>query len=125
MKYLLFFLIFVTPILAVEKRYDATIISVYDGDTCTALITLPLDVSKTEKIRILGIDAPEMPTPEGIKSKDVLSRKILNQKVVIVTHGDVREKYGRLLADIIYKDLDIATFMKDVGAAKAYDGGKR
>jgi micrococcal nuclease len=40
--------------------YKAKIISVYDGDTVTAVIDLGFEITKKIKIRLYGINAPEI-----------------------------------------------------------------
>ena len=53
--------------------YKAKIISVYDGDTVTAVMDLGFNITNKIKIRLHGINAPEIrgkKRPEGLKSKD-------------------------------------------------------
>lgn len=40
--------------------YQAKIISVYDGDTCTAVIDLGFRISFEIKLRLAGINTPEL-----------------------------------------------------------------
>ena len=90
--------------------YSAHIKSVYDGDTVTAHINLGLGVVLTDqKIRLLGIDTPEMrgdERPEGIKSRDYLRSLVLNKMVDLYTHRDKRGRYGRILGVIVVKKED-------------------
>ena len=89
--------------------YSATITQVYDGDTITADIDLGFHtVIKDQKIRLFGINTPEVRGPErdqGIKVRDWLRLQILNKPVVLHTFKDRRDnekkgKYGRWLADV-------------------------
>jgi endonuclease YncB( thermonuclease family) len=123
--FVLCFLTSLMPTVAIEKRYDATVLQVIDGDTVDAIIELGLDVSKKERIRLDGIDSPEMNTPEGKKAKDFLEKKIKGRPVILVTYSDGREKYGRLLAEIIYEEQNINNLLVQRNLAKPYDGGKR
>ena len=77
----------------------------YDGDTVTADITLGLGIVLTDqKIRLLGIDTPEMrgiEREEGIRSRDYLRGLILDKTVDLYTHKDKRGRYGRLLGTLV------------------------
>lgn len=88
-----------------EYLYLATIVSVYDGDTITVDIDLGFGVElKKQKIRLFGIDAPEVrgeERPEGLKTRDWLREKLLEGTVVLLkTHRDRKGKYGRWLAEV-------------------------
>lgn len=86
--------------------YRATVVSVYDADTITVDVDLGFhQKSEQIKLRLFGINAPEMrgpERPEGIVSRDWLRDEILDQEIVIRTYKDGRGKgkYGRWLADI-------------------------
>ncbi len=72
------------------------VFSVADGDTVTVKIG-----KKEEKIRLIGIDAPELSQkPWGNKSKEFLQSMISSSgwKVSVEYDIDRRDKYGRLLA---------------------------
>jgi endonuclease YncB( thermonuclease family) len=72
---------------------------VIDGDTLWAQIECGFDTVIREKLRLRGIDCPELSTPEGKKAKDFSSKKLpAGSTIVITTHKD--DKYGRYLADI-------------------------
>lgn len=85
-------------------QYIAEITDVYDADTVTANIELGFRSGlRGVKLRLLGIDAPEMrgaEKAEGRKSRDWLRDRILNKRVFIKTHKDKTGKYGRWLAEI-------------------------
>ena len=91
------------PTKAQTYLYRAYVISVYDGDTCEVKVDLGFSVHFTMKLRLHGLDAPELrgPTkPEGIKSRDYLRDLILNKDVIIETFKDAKGKYGRYIAKI-------------------------
>lgn len=81
--------------------YKALVTKIYDADTLTVDIDLGFGVLlKGQKIRMLGINAPEIKgetNAEGIKSRDALRSKILNKEIILTTHKDDREKFGRFL----------------------------
>lgn len=83
--------------------YRAIIREVYDGDTVTADIDLGFHTwIHGEKLRLYGIDAPEMrgeERPQGIRSRDWLRNRILGKEVLIHTIQDRKGKYGRYLAE--------------------------
>lgn len=102
MKYLsiLFLLcLFSLSIRADELR--GRVVGVTDGDTLTVL-----DAVKTQhKIRINGIDAPELGQDLGEASKQNLSFLAFNKDVVVV--WSKRDKYGRLVGVVIQGALDL------------------
>lgn len=71
---------------------------IYDGDTVSAFVN-----GQFEKIRLIGIDAPEMgQLPWGKKARDCLSSLISSSDSRIFLEYDIerRDKYGRILAYI-------------------------
>ena len=83
--------------------YRAKIISVYDGDSVTAVIDLGLHTCREVKIRLSYINAPEIrgeSRPRGLVSRDELRSLILGKEVFIKTSLDKKDKYGRLLGEI-------------------------
>jgi micrococcal nuclease len=83
--------------------YKAKIISVYDGDTITALVDLGFRINFEIKIRLLGIDTPELrgaSRPEGLIAKKRVEELILGKEIILKTQRDKQEKYGRWLGEI-------------------------
>ena len=92
-----------------DYYYRGRVIEVHDGDTCTVLIDLGLRVNMEVKIRLWGINAPEIIGKDheaGIASKEYLSGMILGRDVYIRTEKDRKEKYGRWLGKIYLRDGD-------------------
>lgn len=101
-------------------EYHAKVTEVIDGDTIVIDIDLGFDVVfVNQKVRLLGVDTPESRTSDkiektfGLASKDYAKKFIEECKdktVIIRTHisDDVdsngREKFGRLLGEIINPD---------------------
>jgi len=78
------------------------VVRVHDGDTVSVVIG-----QKTEKVRLLGIDAPEMgQRPWGGKAKRHLEELLSRNGWIVSLEFDVRkrDKYGRLLAYLWGKD---------------------
>ena len=93
-----------------------TVMNVYDGDT----VTLKCE-GKRQKVRLYCIDAPEMgQRPWGRESRDYL-RDLLPRgiKVQITTHA--RDRYGRLVADVIVNEGSVNLAMVISGRASVYD----
>lgn len=123
MKKLLLILVFLFSTITMaqstfEYKYKAKIISVYDGDTCTAEIDLGFNITLTEKLRLHGIDAPEVRGSErrkGLISRDRLRDKILDKEVIIKTHK--KGKYGRYIVEIYLDGVYINKWLVDEGLA--------
>ena len=87
-------------------EYRAKVIDVYDGDTITVELDLGFKIKKEEKIRLAGINTPEVRGEErelGLTSRDRLRELILGKDIVITTFKDKKGKYGRYgryIADI-------------------------
>ena len=104
-------------------NYKAKIIDVYDGDTVTAIVDLGFLHFQEMKLRLYGIDTPELRGAEkeaGIVVRDLVREMILNKEVEIHSYKDKQGKYGRYLANIIVDDLDINKWLVDNGHAKPY-----
>lgn len=90
-------------------QYKALVTEVYDGDTCTVTFDLGFKINFTEKVRFMGINAPEMrgaDKAKGTDSRDRLREKILNKTIYIETEKDAKEKYGRYLGVLYLKNVD-------------------
>lgn len=81
--------------------YVAQVERVVDGDTLIAMIDLGLKTKIRQKLRLRGIDTPELTAKRGKYVKDHVKKLLDKQKFIIVkTYKD--DKYGRMLADIFY-----------------------
>ena len=109
---------------------QAKVVNVYDGDTCKVVFPVLRKLYKFN-CRIQGVDTPEIRTRDkkekeyGLKVRDELRKKILNQVVTI--HCDEFDKYGRLLIDIQCKNEEkkISQWLIDNNFAFSYDGGTK
>lgn len=111
MKFVYMFLLFISILFADQIK----IIKIYDGDTITALTSQKEKI----KIRLYGIDAPELKQPFGKASKRHLIDLISNKSLNINAKG--KDKYGRTLAVLYSGDQDINAQMVIDGYAWAYD----
>lgn len=109
---------------------DAQLQRVIDGDT----LTVRWDAD-THKVRILGIDAPEVPHPSYGKrigeacghEATVLTRKLVAGHRLTVTGdhgGDTHDKYGRTLAYVEANGHDVETELLTAGLAEQYHAAR-
>lgn len=86
--------------------YKATVTGVYDGDTITVDIELGFyTVLRDQKIRLYGVNAPEMKGADklkGMEVRDWVRKEILGKEIILKSIKDKQEKYGRLLGIIMY-----------------------
>lgn len=120
------------------RKTQAKIVSVYDGDTCTAVFRL-LTNSKNSpliqyKIRMVGVDTPELKPLLSVPNRDqIMARakeakkavedKILNKIVTLDCQGF--DKYGRILATITVEGLNLNEWLIAQNYAVSYDGGTK
>lgn len=79
--------------------YAATVERVVDGDTLWAFIELGFGIRVREKLRLAGIDTPELGTPEGERARKFVCG-LLPPGAMIVIHSSKDDKYGRFVADV-------------------------
>jgi endonuclease YncB( thermonuclease family) len=83
-------------------EYRAVVSRVVDGDTVDVSIDLGLEIYAKKRIRLFGINAPEMNTPNGPAAKKRLQELLpVGSEVVLRTRKDKQEKYGRYLGIFI------------------------
>ncbi|MBI3313551.1 MAG: thermonuclease family protein [Candidatus Omnitrophica bacterium] len=71
---------------------------VTDGDTFDAVIDLGFGFTTLQKLRLRGLDAPEIESAEGKEAKQFLEKIILSSPLLIKTVKS--DKYDRYLADV-------------------------
>ena len=88
-------------------QYKAQVKSVIDADTIDVLIDLGFGVHTMQRLRLYGIDAPEMKTEAGKIAKEYVKSVLLGADasmfVYVRTFKDKKDKYGRKLA-VVYFD---------------------
>lgn len=110
---------------------EGRVIKVYDGDTITIASMLPNTNEPLYRfsVRLNGIDTPEMRTDDpdekevAVKAKKALAQLILHRWVSL--QNVQREKYGRILAEVIYKNVNVNEWMVENRYAVRYDGGTK
>ena len=92
------------------------VVSVHDGYTITVLID-----GRKEKVRLIGIDAPELDQASwGVQARDVLRGLVDSKSVRLETDVTVRDQYKRLLAYVYVGDTFVNLEMVRQGQAVVY-----
>lgn len=89
---------------------------VNDGDTVTCRDTEGREV----RVRMVGIDAPELDQPRGREARVALLAKLRGGVVRVI--GDSRDQHGRLLGTLLVDDRDLNREMVAEGWAWAFTG---
>ena len=89
------------------------VVSIHDGDTITIL-----QDKQQIKVRLFGIDAPELKQPYGKKSKQFLANLIASEVVEVEENG--KDRYKRAIGTIYLNGTDINAQMVESGYAWAY-----
>ena len=107
------------------------VISIYDGDTLRVNIdSFPDIVGKNIRIRIKGIDAPEIKgkcqkeIDLAIMARDYL-RNAINQSSQIELRNIERGKYFRIVGDLYIDSVNISKILQNKGLVYSYNGGKK
>jgi len=105
-------------------QYKARIVNIVDGDTVDAEVDLGFRLTAKLRLRLLGINAPEMRSKDearclkALEARSTLSALILEATVVIETQKP--DAFGRYLANIWLRDININEEMIRLGMAEAY-----
>jgi micrococcal nuclease len=89
------------PTTAAQAAIRWRVVTVHDGDTVWCLD----DDKVRHKVRLFGIDAPEIGQPFGTKSRDRLAELIKGREVEVEGHG--HDRYGRPLARLEIDGQDV------------------
>lgn len=99
---------------AADGERQWRIVNVHDGDTLTAL-----DEANTQhRIRLEGIDAPELGQPFGRVARDRLADLAKGKTATI--HGHGQDRYGRLIASVEIGHDDVGRKLVAEGLAWHY-----
>jgi micrococcal nuclease len=113
------------PYSSTGSTYSALVRQVIDGDT----IVVQLDGNAPdhlERVRLLGIDAPELHdknvsvSNEGVIAKNYIIALLLNKKIDLQFDSIKKDKYGRMLAYVFKDGTDIQQQLLIHGLAYAY-----
>lgn len=98
----------------VNVCYAQQVSRIIDGDT--------FEIASGEKIRMIGINAPEISDLHGVEAKQHLSELISGKNVKLVsdTKSNDRDRYSRILRYVFVDGTDINKKMIEDGHAIAY-----
>ena len=109
-------------------EYGAQLVRVIDGDTVDCVIDLGFDIKYKCRVRLKGINTPEVRTRDleekkrGLAAKDRVIELFEGQETFIIkTELDKKGKYGRILGTIIINnDESINQILLSEGHAEVY-----
>lgn len=102
--------------------YAATVVKVVDGDTVDMIVDLGFRVSRKDRFRLYGLNAPERNTPEGPLATAFL-RSLLpeGKQVMIRSHHPTSvprtDPYGRYIVEIMDGEININDLIVEKGFA--------
>ena len=95
--------------------FEARVTRVSDGDS---LWVRPLDGGAPRRVRLQGIDAPEICQPGGRAARDALAARL--ERATVTVRPQAEDDYGRQLAVIVWRGEDINRWLVREGWAVAY-----
>jgi endonuclease YncB( thermonuclease family) len=114
-----------------EVRHPVEIIRTIDGDTFEARVHLWPGLEMTTKVRLRGIDAPELKAscPQELEMAQAAGRALraLLEEGEVTIYNIGPDKYnGRVVADAATRQTaDISAVLLAKGFARSYGGGRR
>lgn len=120
-----------SPAAAIRGAYAAELVRVIDGDTFEARVRLWPGLDVTTKVRLRGIDAPELQArcaAERVKAEDArtLLAAVLAEGEITVKHVGLDKYGGRVLADAAtLRTTDVSQALLQKGAVRAYADARR
>ncbi|MBR0898624.1 thermonuclease family protein [Bradyrhizobium tropiciagri] len=116
---------------APDARHAVDVIRTIDGDTFEARVHLSPGPDLTTRVRLRGIDAPELKAScqrelQMAQAATVALRDLLGQGDVAIYNVGPDKYQGRVVADVATKKTDnVSAAMLAAGQARAYNGGHR
>ncbi len=107
-------------------NYRAKLDRVVDGDTIDFIVDLGFGLSKRERVRVAGIDTPEIrgeERPDGLRAREFVVKALPTEDWIYLTTEKERGKYGRYIAHIWVFDAEgiwhnLAEDLLDAGLAE-------
>ena len=105
--------------------YEAEVEEVIDGDTLWTKIHLGFGVWAHQKLRLRGIDAPEIISREGVRARDFVKARLAGTGKILIKTVKA-DKYDRYLTDVFYtsgsKQIYLNQLLIDKGHAVRVQG---
>jgi endonuclease YncB( thermonuclease family) len=114
-----------------DVRHPVDVIRTIDGDTFEARVHLRPGLDLTTRIRLRGIDAPELKAscPQELQMAEAASdalRGLLGEGDVTIFNIGPDKYQGRVVADVATKRTEnVSTALLAAGHARSYGGGRR
>lgn len=90
------------------REYPCEVMRVVDGDTVDVQVDMGLGIHKIERVRLLGVWAKERNENGGPEATRKLAELLqCSTTLILRTNADKRDKYGRLLGEILCGDTNI------------------
>lgn len=122
-----------TPAYSAES-YQGTVVKVFDGDSIAVKVDGWPNPFNPVVVRFAGIDSAESMSQFakckkelklGLMAKAWLKEKLpVDSRVDLIWTGE-HEKFGRLLATVMFKDENLNKSLVKKGMAVPYDGGTK
>lgn len=100
-------------IAAGAQAVEGVVRHVSDGDSLVLQPDEPR--AKPIKLRLLGLDAPEICQDGGVEARDALARRVAGRRVIVV--GSVTDAYRRRLVTLMLDGEDVGAWMVREGHA--------
>ncbi|HNX69337.1 MAG TPA: DUF1016 N-terminal domain-containing protein [Candidatus Omnitrophota bacterium] len=97
--------------------YEAIVERVIDGDTIWAVIDAGFDTRVREKLRLRGLDCPELGSPEGEAAKRFVAKLLPVGTKILLKTTPSGDKYGRYVADVFIGDQYLNNELLQAGLA--------
>ncbi|NCO36835.1 MAG: hypothetical protein AUJ92_18175 [Armatimonadetes bacterium CG2_30_59_28] len=106
--------------------YGAEVLRVVDGDTIDVRVDLGFRIYREMRVRLYGLDTPETfgvkkdsaEYASGKKAAEYLSERLKGKEIILRTHKDLTEKYGRYLATVYAEGRDVNQELIEKGYAR-------
>ena len=114
-----------------DVHHPVDVIRTIDGDTFEARVHLSPDLNLTARVRLRGIDAPELKAscPQELQMAEAATdalRKLLGEGDVAIFNIGPDKYGGRVVADVATRRSgNVSTAMLAAGHARSYAGGHR
>lgn len=114
-----------------DVRHPVDVIRTIDGDTFEARVHLSPGLDLTTRVRLRGIDAPELKAscPQELQMAEAATealRALLGEGEVTISNIGPDKYNGRVDADVATrKTRNVSTAMLAAGHARSYNGGHR
>ena len=114
-----------------DTRHPVDVVRTIDGDTFEARVHLSPDLNLTTRIRLRGIDAPELKAScaQELQMAEAATgalRTLLGEGEVTIFNIGPDKYSGRVVADVATRRTgNVSTAMLAAGHARSYNGGHR